>query len=200
MMSSMLLQKLEKSGVLLAAPERAALEEYEKSGEYPLSPRTSAEFLQLFLQGYSTAEIQKLNPGFVLGIIVAARVEHEWDRHRADYINGLLSQTRETVQKTQLEAIRFASDGMTVYHRLVGAKFKKFLQSGREEDLGELSKDISIKNYREYAGLLLQLTGQDNNKKVSGEIHHTMEPQVKPVDVSEIDGADLLKWLDEKNK
>lgn len=152
------------------------------------------------MQGYSTAEIQKLNPGFVLGIIVAARVEHEWDRHRADYINGLLSQTRETVQKTQLEAIRFASDGMTVYHRLVGAKFKKFLQSGREEDLGELSKDISIKNYREYAGLLLQLTGQDNNKKVSGEIHHTMEPQVKPVDVSEIDGADLLKWLDEKNK
>lgn len=153
----------------------------------------------MFLNGYTCEEIQKMNPGFKLGIIVHARVEHEWDRHKSEYINTLLTQTRETVQKAQLEAVRFAADGMTVYHRVLGAAFKRYLQTGREEDLGKQNLDsMNIKTYREYVGLLRELTGQDKKSQVSGEIVHTVEQpkSEKVIDVSATDGSDLLKAIE----
>lgn len=194
------IQKLENSGIALSPNERSALDLHLKNGDHPLSPKTSAEFLQLFLNGYTTSEIQKLNPGFKLGIIVNARIEHDWDKHKSEYINVLMTQTRETVQKSQLEAIRFAADGMTVYHKILGTAFKKYLQSGREEDLGDYAGQINIRNYKEYVSLLMQLTGQDNAKKVSGEIHHTLESQstAKTIDVGSVAGSDLLKLMENK--
>lgn len=108
-----------------------------------------------------------------------------------------MTQTRESVQKSQLEAVRFAADGMSVYHRILGTAFKKYLQSGREEDLGDHLGQINIRNYKEYVNLLMQLTGQDSSKKVSGEIHHTVE-QSKTIDVGKIDGSDLLKFMESK--
>jgi vacuolar-type H+-ATPase subunit C/Vma6 len=194
----LLLEKAQERGIVLSPRERGALELHVGSSEIPLAPKTSAEFLALFLNGYTTEEIQKLNPGFKLGIIVHARIEHEWDRHKQEYVDTLLTQTRETVQKTQLEAIRFASDGMTVYHRVLGAAFKKFLQSGKEEDLGKANLDtMNIKTYREYVTLLRELTGQDAKKQVSGEIVHTIErSNEKTIDAAAADGSDLLKVLE----
>jgi hypothetical protein len=194
----MVLQKLEKSGVILSAPERSALELHVESKEHPLSPKTSAEFLQLFLQGYNTSDIQKLNPGFKLGIIVAARIEHEWDRHKHEYINALMTQTRESVQKVQLEAVRFVSDALTVYRRILGDAFKRYIQSGKTEDLGEAASQINLKNYKEYVALFMALTGQGNEKKVSGEVHHTLSTGLdgpKTIDIT-VDGSDILKALD----
>jgi len=196
-MSSMVLQKLENSGVILSPQERSALELHVESNEFSLSPKTSAEFLQLFLNGYSTSDIQKLNTGFKLGIVVAARVEHEWDRHRTEYINQLMTYSRDSVLKVQLEAVRFVGDALTVYRRILGDAFKKYIQTGKTEDLGEKGlEQINIKNYKEYVSLFMSLTGQDNQKKVSGEIHHTADPSMKTVDVGTSDGADLLRLLD----
>lgn len=182
----------------LSPDEKRALELYETSDGIPLSPATSAQFLNLYLNGYTTSEIQKMNPGFKLGIIVQAKVNHEWDRHKAEYINVLMTQTRESVQKTQLEAIRFASDGMAVHQRVLGNAFKRYLQTGNEEDLGPHKDSINIKTYKEYVALLLQLTGQDAKKQVSGEINHTVKVDdgTKTIDAATIDGSDLLKLMD----
>lgn len=155
--------------------------------------------MQLFLNGYSLTDIQKLNPGFTLGIIAAARVEHEWDRHKNEYINQLMTYSRESVLKVQLEAVRFVGDALTVYRRILGDAFKKYIQTGRVEDLGEAVEQINIKNYKEYVSLFMTLTGQENQKRVSGEITHTMDgPTTKTVNVGEVDGQDLLKLLDQK--
>jgi hypothetical protein len=192
------LQKTE-SGIVLTPRERGALELYENSpdGSVSLAPKTSAEFLQLYLQGYTSEEIQKLNPGFKLGLIVKARIEHDWDRHKREYIDTLLTQTRESVQKTQLEAIRFASDGMAVHQRVLGGAFKRFLQTGDEEDLGVHKDQISIRNYKEYVALLMQLTGQDSKKQVSGEITHKVEDP-RTIDAAAVEGAALLMEMDKK--
>lgn len=180
----------------LTPDEKSALARQVENNLPPLSPKTSSDFLALYLNGYTCAEIQKMNPGFTLGIIVQARIDHKWDHHKAEYIDTLMTQTRETVQKTQLEAVRFASDGMTVYHRLLGQAFRKYLQSGREEDLGDNIGPISVKTYREYVNLFMQLTGQDGEKKSDLPIPVKNEAGVKIIDVAATEGADLLKALD----
>ena len=195
-----LLVRAADQNITLSQDESKALAEHIAKKDFSLAPRTSAEFLQLYLNGYTTSEIQKLNPGFKLGIIVAARVEYEWDRHKTEYIQTLMSQTRESVTKSQLEAVRFAADGMTVYHKVLGLAFKKYLQSGRTEDLGDFADSMNIKNYKEFVSLLMTLTGQENQKKVSGEIHHTVGGTGKTVDIGKIDGSDLLRFLEEGKK
>ena len=188
---------LAEKQVELSPREKSALELHLASSEIPLAPKTSAEFLALYLNGYTTEEIQKMNPGFKLGIIVHARLTHDWDRHKREYIDTLMTQTRETVQKTQLEAVRFASDAMTVYHRVLGAAFKKYLQSGREEDLGkEFLGQMNIRNYKEFVALLLQLTGQDTKKQVSGEIVHKVQDSVETIDITAANGSDILKVME----
>lgn len=185
---------------MLSPREKTALETHEAGNEPSLAPRTSAQFLELYLSGYTTEEIRNLNPGFKLGIIVKARIEHEWDKHKSEYIQTLLTQTRESVQKTQLEAIRFASDGMTVYQKVLGNAFKKYLQSGDEADLGPHKDQISIRNYKEYVALMLQLTGQDGKKQVSGEINHNVNVSdpTKVIDAATVEGATLLQLMDKK--
>lgn len=194
------LQKAQESNLVLSPREKSAVELYENSPEsnVGLSPKTSSEFLQLYLAGYITEEIQKMNPGFKLGIIVKARIDHEWDRHKQEYIETLMTQTRETVLKTQLEAVRFSTDGMAVHQRVLGNAFKKYLQTGQLEDLGVHKDQINIRNYKEYVTLFMQLTGQDGKKQVTAEVTHKTEDPTKVIDVGGIDGSTLLELMDKK--
>jgi proteasome lid subunit RPN8/RPN11 len=200
-MSSVNLAKLEEKGISLNQSEQSALEKHLASREADqlMAARTSAEFLGLYLQGYSTVDIQKMNPGFSLGFIVKARLDYEWDKYKKEYIQALMTSTRDAVLKVQLEALRFAADGMAVHQRVIGDAFRKFLQTGRKEDLGEYKDTITVKNYKEYIALMMQLTGQDKEKKVVGDIHHThtTAPDMKTIDIS-AEGADILKLLDKK--
>jgi hypothetical protein len=153
----------------------------------------------LYLQGYGLEEIQRANPGFKLGILVKARIDNEWDRLKREYIETLMLSTRETVLKAQLEAVRFAADGMVVHQKLLGDAFRKYLQTGNEADLGSHKDQINIRNYKEYASLFMQLTGQDKKAQVSGDLTIKSEPNgVTEKDVATIDGAVLLQSMDTK--
>jgi len=186
----------------LTPKELEAYQKYVESGKPPLAASTSSNFFQLFLQGHTTEEIARLNPSFGLGIIVKARIDHDWDKQREDHISGLLDSIRQVVQKTQLESIRFVSDALTAYQKMAGEKFQKYIQSGNVADLGEL-KDMSFKTFKDLLELLLKLTGQDTgNKKISGEVVHVHQveqaaPRVdRPMTTTE--AADFLKRLDKK--
>jgi len=192
------MDSLDKTTPSLTPEEQGALELYQNGtdGSVGLAPSTSAQFLQLYLQGYTTKEIQKLNPGFKLGLIVKARIEHGWDRQKSEYIDTLMTQTRESVQKTQLEAIRFASDGMAVHQRVLGDAFRRYLQTGDTEELGPHKDQITIRNYKEYVALMLQLTGQDGKKQVSAEITHRSDLPMKTIDATTTSGTDILALME----
>jgi hypothetical protein len=184
----------------LSPLEQSEYERYLASGKPPLSPRTAAELLALYLQGYNTQELAQEYPNLGMGIIVRAKVDYDWDGFKQRYIMGLMGQVEESVRKSQLEAIRFASDGMAVYHKLIGGRFRAFLRSGDPEDLGEF-KDMSIKTYREFVGLMTQLTGQDDKKttKLGGEIVHRHEVSPdsteKAIDATGLTGKALLEYI-----
>lgn len=190
---------------VLTPRELEAYRKYLESGKAPLAPSTSASFFQLFLQGHTCEEIAKLNPAFGLGIIVRARVEHDWDQQRLDHVQHLLDNIRQVVQTAQLGAVQFVAEGLAVYQKMAGEKFQKYLQSGKIEDLGDF-KDMSFKTYKDLLEMLLKLTGQDANKKVSGvvEHRHTVEapPQATRVDrpMSAGDANDFLARFDKGSK
>lgn len=138
-----------------------------------LSPDTQAKFFSLFLNGTSCEEIARLNKGVSLGNIVRARVEGKWDLKRAEHIEHLLLTTRERLQQISLESVEFVSNMLAAAHKLYGDKFKQFLQTGQEADLGPFSIH-GLKAYKEAIELLKTITGQDKKpQKVEGEIVHT---------------------------
>lgn len=162
----------ERAARVLTPQELEAYRKYVEANKPPLAGSTSTQFFQVFLQGHTCEEIARLNPSFGLGIIVRARVDFDWDRQRDEHIQHLLDNIRSVVQTTQLEAVQFVAEGLAVYRKMAGSKFQKYLQSGKEEDLGDF-KDMSFKTYKELLELLLKLTGQETTtKKVQGVVEH----------------------------
>lgn len=152
------------------------------------------------MNGSNCDELLRLNPGLGLGAIVRARVEHSWDLRKEEYTSWLYQKTKEKYQKSQLEAIEFASDAMSVYHKMWGDKFKRFIQTGNPEELSDF-RNMSFKNYKDFTDMLLRLTGQDNssNQKVSGEVVHKVETSKPTIDhrpLSSSDAASILQVID----
>lgn len=199
MSTALSLKQVEQS---LTPKELEAYQKYNEAGKPPLSPATSANFLRLYLLGHDCVEIAELNPGFGLGIIVKARVEHGWDKHKEEHLDALLTDMRRIVQQTQVEAVRFVGVSMAAFQKLTGEKFQKYIQTGDTTHLGDL-KDMGFKQYKDLIEMHLKLTGQDTTKKVSGEVlhRHVQEdknlPAVrvdKPMKAQEAD--DLLKLIE----
>lgn len=186
----------------LTPKENEAYQKYVESGKPSLSPATSADMLRLFLLGHTCEEISKLNPGFGLGIIVKARIEHKWDQHKEEHLDALLADVRRLVQQTQVESVRFVADAMAAFQKMAGERFQKYVQTGDISHLGDF-KDMGFKQYKDLLEMLQKLTGQDTQKKVGGEIthRHVMQeaavPAVRtdrPMKAQEAD--DLLKLIE----
>ena len=195
---------LAKAVAALTPRESEAYRKYMESGKAPLSPTTAAGFFQLYLQGHTCEEIARQNPAFGLGLIVRAKVDYDWDQQRIDHVQHLLDNIRQVVQTAQLGAVQFVAEGLAAFQKLAGSKFQKYLQTGKEEDLGDF-KDMSFKTYKDLLEMLMKLTGQEPTKKVQGvvEHRHTVEAPKEATRVdrpmSAVDAHDFLARL-EKGK
>jgi len=169
-------QLLVRAAEVLDAKELEAVKRLGSADRF--SPQTVAQLFVLYCQGYDAAAIAAQNPNYgakALGMIARARLEYDWDEEKRRYLQGLMAKVRETVEKSTMEGVQFASDGMAVFHRLAGTKFRKYLQTGNPEDLGEFA-DMTFRQYRDFVGLLQTLTGQGQEKhKLEGEIVHKVE-------------------------
>ena len=153
-------EQIERASRLLNERESEALRRLGEAADRRLSPASAAQFFSLFLQGYGTEEIARQNPalgGQGLGLIVRARLEYDWDAEREKHTRDLMSATRLALEKATLDGIQFASDGMAVFHRMVGDRFRKYLQTGDSDHLGDL-KDMSLRTYRAFVDLLKELS------------------------------------------
>lgn len=152
--------------------EEAALRTHLRSGDPPLSPTLSAQIFELYLKGSTLEQIARVNKGLRLGAIVRAAEEGDFYGRRKLYLEGLYDGVRGKVQQAVAEAADFTSDYLAVCYKLHGDKFKLYLQSGNEADLGDM-KPTSIRQFQVMFDLLLKMSGSDNNKRVTGKIEHT---------------------------
>lgn len=195
------MSKLEKIKTELSPKELKAYEYFLDTELSSISPITQAQFFELFLNGKSCQEIQKLNPGFELGQIVDARIEGGWDELRKEYQTDLLKTVKDRAQQAQLETVVLLSDMLAAANKSHSKRLKKYLQTGDEKELGGLRVD-SIKTLKEVLEMLLKATGQTDTKKVQGVIehHHTTEQQQQPNSLDSDKAAAVLKLLEENNE
>ena len=92
------------------------------------------------------------------------------DKHTED----LMAQVRITAQKGAMDAVRFASDGMAVFHVLAGNRFKKYLQSEDEDQLGDWS-GMTFKTYKDMVEMFLKLTGQDKSSPAKPQEYEELQ-------------------------
>jgi len=130
----------------------------EKANEPELSPKLQAELFNLFLQGNSYEQIQKVNPVLKLGQIVRAGVRSDWHNRRSLYLEGMLQGVRLKTQQVMGEGADFLADFMTAFHKLYGTKLKQYIQTGNESVLGDL-KPTNLSQYRMVLDLLLRTSG-----------------------------------------
>ncbi len=154
----------------LSDREKGVYREWQElKNRAPLSVTTSLQLYQLYLAGYSTDEITRLNDNkFPHGLVIESMIKHNWHDRRTQHLAELYGGIYDKVKQTQTEAIAFVADLLAAAHRKHGDKVKKFLQSGDAADLGALAID-TMTSYKTAADMLMKLTGQDKEKNAGGK-------------------------------
>lgn len=191
---------------LLNTRELTAYRAYMRLNQPPMSPKLQAELYNLFLQGHSCESIASINHQFgnaSLGMIIRARLENEWDKKRQEYVQDLMENIGSKVKQTTMESANFVSDMMAAINKYYGSRYRKYIQTGNEEDLDGIELP-SMTFYPKVVEMLLKLTGQDNNKRqiIDGvvEHRHTLSSDSIPKPVSPEEAALIIKTIDATNK
>lgn len=158
----------------LTFKEMAALRTHKAANEPPLSANKANELYQLFLIGMGCEEIAAQDRSIRLGQIVRAHEEFGWVDRRHEYQVKLQKATRDRMVQAQTESIGFMALALQSLNRKFSKAFITYLQSGKEEDLGD-AKDWNFHQYKQIMELMLKSSGQDSTKRVQvgGEIQHT---------------------------
>jgi hypothetical protein len=172
----------QKAENLLSEDDRHILKTFEESGKPGLGPSLCATFFELFLNGKTEREIQKLNPVYDLGAIIQARVKYGWDEKKDKYISELQSGVIARMLQVQMEASNFMADVLAATHKRYGTAIKKYLQSGNADDLQGFDVN-NVQAYYKSIEALMKITGQDQKKKI--ELGGTVNSSVQIKDMSE---------------
>lgn len=162
-----------------------------------LAPSLNLKLFELYLNGSSCAEIQKLNPALDLGTIVSARLQGLWDHRRDEYLDSLLENTSLRVKQATLESAVLICDMLAAANKLHGQKLRKFLQTGDERELGALGID-SLRDFKQAVEIMQKLSGQERQQQVnvSGTVQHTATPVTEDDEAASSSSAnDILKKL-----
>lgn len=168
----------------LTARERAAYKCSIDRKEPFLSPVTADQLYSLFETGRSCEEIQALNKGISLGIVVRARIDFEWDDRRDAHFEALRLQARTYAQNLTLESVAFLGDLLNAFHKHDRAKFQRFIQTGNAEEFAGalLLTSANLKTYQGLLDMVMKITGQDSTKtqNIHGvvEHHHTVDSPI----------------------
>jgi hypothetical protein len=168
--------------------ERNALVKAEEEGVRPISPTLAAGMFQLFLEGYSCAEIAKNNKPFKEGEILFLRKKFNWDSEKNKYVQDLNVQIRDKLMKQKLESLEFLTNMLSVTHRAGKEKMLKYLQTGDPKDLPETWVS-GPKSYKDVLEAIQKLTGEDrisrqeikseSNIKVTTEQPNILTPELQ---------------------
>lgn len=149
--------------------EMEALKTVQDNGAKPIAPTLSAQMYNLFIEGYTCADIARLNKGFSEGDILYCRQKYKWDEQRDDYAQQLTRQMQQKLIKQKLESMEYLTNMLSVIHKEHKDIMLKFLQTGNVDDLPKIG---SLKTYKDIIETLSKITGEDSIKrvKVDGKI------------------------------
>lgn len=169
-MSEALVKKPEDN---LTPIEREAYDKWRRGNDTsPLSPVVALKMYELFLLGHSCEEIVRANENkFPLGMVINARLMHDWDRRRQAYLDSMYEEAGKVVRQRQIEAALFLGDALAVAHKEFGQKFRAYLQTGDDKIIKDIGlKVTSITSYKMLVDAFMKVTGQEKNGKDSAPL------------------------------
>lgn len=197
-MSSEIIKKPEED---LTVTEQEELQKWRRSPTFaPISTVIAVRMYQLYLLGHTCEEIVHANENhFTLGMVLDARIRHEWDRRREEYLDVLYAEAGTIVKQRQIEGAIFLGDMLAAAHAEYGPKLQKFIQTRDPNDLPDTFRVDSITKYKMVVDAIMKITGQDK-KEVPGAAvqvignNITLESK-KPMTGQE--GFNLLRAMDQ---
>lgn len=167
---------------LFTPKEQEELKRVEESGLTPLGATVAAQMFKLFLEGYSCAEIARLNShlrakdGLREGDVLYLRKRYKWDENRDSYVYNLQVQTTSRLSKVKMEILEFTMNQMAVAHKEFNEKAKRYLQTGKEEDRPDHWLNTPTA-YKAMVETIQKITGEDrvSNHNIRSESKVTVE-------------------------
>ena len=180
--------------------ELKILQEYKDSGIKPISPALASQLYTLFLEGYSCAEIARLNKdkGITEGDVLYCREKYKWDEQRDEYAVHLTNQVQQKLMKQKLESIEFLTNMLAVIHKENREVMLRYLQTGNPDDLPKIG---SLKIYKDILESLAKITGEDAVRKVKfeGKVEHDVKNDKPSIVINEDLQTKLLQSLIDSN-
>lgn len=139
------------------------LQQVEENGARPISVSLASQMFSLFLEGYSCADIAKLNKGLTEADILYCRKKYNWDEERDTYAIQLTHQVKQKMFKQKLESVEFLTNMLSVIHKEHKEVMLKYLQTGNPDDLPKIG---SLRSYKEVVETLAKITGEESTKKI----------------------------------
>lgn len=106
----------------------------EKYGCRVIAPETATKLYQVFLQGYSCAEISRQSKVWREEEVLWARKMYNWDLLRSEYASKLHSRVQDQLLKTKAEAVEFFSNMLNITHSEHKEQMLKYMITRDEKD------------------------------------------------------------------
>lgn len=167
-----------------------------ETGMKAISPTLSSQMFQLFLEGYSCAEIAKINPPFSEGDILICRQKYDWDREKDLYIVELQNRVKDKLLKTKLESLDFLTNTLSASHKYYNQKMLKYIQTGKEDDKPD-NLIAGPKAYKDIVESITKLTGEDRvtTQNINKNVIVENKQSSQTIDVTPQDRKAKLKKL-----
>ena len=99
----------------------------------------------LYLIGKSYAEIASQTKSDIVQILYISD-RHKWPVKKDEYFRSIADTLQSRIMNTRMEGLNFLTDVMNMYHKTMGTKIKKYLETNDEKIL----ESVDIKSLDKY--------------------------------------------------
>jgi hypothetical protein len=183
----------------LTEKESEILAKYVEDGKPGLAKARSDSMRTIYALGYTCEEIHEMFPEYPLGLILHARVTHEWDKTKID-LSQKLSKIKENVIISKLESVQFLTEMLKAVHVKHRQDILRFLANPEREEAPKVLPN-NLYGYQQILSLLDEVMGNNQNKDQKGAemvssplVSVTINTeQPKTVEAKAVDAKTILK-------
>ena len=163
-----------------------------------LAPSVVTQMEVLYIKGGKTLpEIRQLYKQFSLGQIVYAAVQENWHLKRAADVQITAQRAKIRAELAFFESMEVAADAVAAIRVLHGDNIARFIATRDVNELKDSNPLAVLRQLKEAAAVLAQLTGKDQVKRVavSGNVTHSLSlPMAPPAAAPGEDSSTLRSW------
>lgn len=153
----------------LTEKEARVLAKYVEDGKPGLAKVRSDSMKTIYALGYSCEEIHEMFPEYPLGLILHARMTHEWDKTKVD-LSKKLDKIKENVIVSKLESVQFLTEMLKAVHVKHRQEILRFLANPEREEPPKVLPN-SLHGYQQILSLLDEVMGNNQKKdSKSGDV------------------------------